>query len=181
MAKMTQNLQRIKNNRLPVGFPDLRRDFLVGIVCYMSVPILYMYVKRSSRRTPLKVYRWRYRAILPHPLLKPISDVNFRHFWGVCKVSDFSSMFRPSKMRLSLENIIIIIKAASSDERDLAPGLTANGGFRKTGNGEQYAFKEENIEGIYQNHLYVPNFLLPAGGAMTISGYWHVDIFRKAL
>ncbi len=38
------------------------------------------------------------------------------------------------------------IKAASSDERDLAPGLTANGGFRKTGNGEQYAFKE-NIEG----------------------------------
>ncbi len=77
--------------------------------------------------------------------------------------------------------IIIIIKAASSDERDLAPGLTANGGFRKTGNGEQYAFKEENIEEIYQNHLYVPNFLLPAGGAMTISGYWHVDIFRKAL
>ncbi len=77
--------------------------------------------------------------------------------------------------------IIIIIKAASSDERDLAPGLTTNGGFRKTGNGEQYAFKEENIEGIYQNHLYVPNFLLPAGGAMTISGYWHVDIFRKAL
>ncbi len=72
-------------------------------------------------------------------------------------------------------------KAASSDERDLAPGLTANGGFRKTGSGEQYAFKEENIEGIYQNHLYVPNFLLPAGGAMTISGYWHVDIFRKAL
>ncbi len=74
-----------------------------------------------------------------------------------------------------------LIKAASSDERDLAPGLTANGGFRKTGSGEQYAFKEENIEGIYQNHLYVPNFLLPAGGAMTISGYWHVDIFRKAL
>ncbi len=27
--------------------------------------------------------------------------------------------------------IIIIIKAASSDERDLAPGLTANGGFQK--------------------------------------------------
>ncbi len=53
--------------------------------------------------------------------------------------------------------------------------------LQKDRNGEQYAFKEENIEGIYQNHLYVPNFLLPAGGAMTISGYWHVDIFRKAL
>ncbi len=76
--------------------------------------------------------------------------------------------------------IIIIIKAASSDERDLAPGLTANGGFRKTGNVEEYAFKEENIEGICQSHLYVPNFLLPAGGAMTITGYWHVDVFRPA-
>ncbi len=53
--------------------------------------------------------------------------------------------------------------------------------LQKDRNGEQYAFKEENIEGIYQNHLYVPNFLLPADGAMTISGYWHVDIFRKAL
>ncbi len=49
--------------------------------------------------------------------------------------------------------IIIIIKAASSDERDLAPGLTANGGFRKTGNGEQYAFKEENIEGISKSFI----------------------------
>ncbi len=25
----------------------------------MSVPISYMYVKRSSRRTPLNIYRWR--------------------------------------------------------------------------------------------------------------------------
>ncbi len=137
----------------------------------MSVPISYMYVKRSSRRTPLKVYRWRCRAILPHPLFKPISDVNFRHFWGVCKVSWlFEHVLEALKMRLSWKIIIIIIiiinkadsigsshhrarsliKAASSDERDLAPGLTANGGFRKTGNGEQYAFKQENIEGIYQ-------------------------------
>ncbi len=93
------------------------------------------------------------------------------------KQSRFKRVLTPSVARA----LIIIIKAASSDERDLAPGLTANGGFRKTGSGEQYAIKEENIEGIYQNHLYVPNFLLPAGGAMTISGYWHVDIFRKAL
>ncbi len=28
------------------------------------------------------------------------------------------------------------------------------------------------------SHLYVPNFLLPAGGAMTITGYWHVDVFQ---
>ncbi len=43
--------------------------------------------------------------------------------------------------------IIIIIKAASSDGRDLAPGSPPTVGFRKTGNGEQYAFKIANIEG----------------------------------
>ncbi len=41
------------------------------------------------------------------------------------------------------------------------------GGFRKTGNGEQYAFKNVNIEECV-SHLYVPN-LLPAGGAMSIT------------
>ncbi len=48
-----------------------------------------------------------------------------------------------------------IIKAASSIERALAPG-----GFRKTANLGQYAFKVVNIGGICQSHLYVPNFLL---------------------
>ncbi len=43
--------------------------------------------------------------------------------------------------------IIIIIKAASSDGRDLAPGSPPTVGFRKAGNGEQYAFKIANIEG----------------------------------
>ncbi len=76
--------------------------------------------------------------------------------------------------------IIIIIKAASSNERALAPGLTANGGFRKSMNGEQYAFQVINTGGICQSHLYLPNFLLPAGGAMTITGYWHVDVFMPA-
>ncbi len=84
-------------------------------------------------------------------------------------------------MRLSLENnIIIIIKAASSNERALAPGLTAKSGFRKSMNSEQYAFQVINTGGICQSHLYLPNFLLPAGGAMTITGYWHVDVFRPA-
>ncbi len=41
------------------------------------------------------------------------------------------------------------------------------GGFRMTGNGEQYIFKKVNIEEC-QSHLYVPN-LLPAGGAMSIT------------
>ncbi len=50
-------------------------------------------------------------------------------------------------------------------------GLTANGGFRKTANSEQYAFKVINIGGMCQSHLYVPNFLLPAGGALTITGF----------
>ncbi len=43
----------------------------------------------------------------------------------------------------------------------------ATGGFRKTGNGVQYAFKKVNIEECV-SHLYVPN-LLPAGGAMSIT------------
>ncbi len=36
-------------------------------------------------------------------------------------------------------------------------------------NGEQYAFQVINTGGICQSHLYLPNFLLPAGGAMTIT------------
>ncbi len=38
-----------------------------------------------------------------------------------------------------------LIKAASSDGRDLAPS-TANRWLQKEGNGEQYAFKKVNIE-----------------------------------
>ncbi len=45
-----------------------------------------------------------------------------------------------------LKALQIIIKAASSDGRDLAPGSPPTGGFRMTGNGEQYAFKKVNIE-----------------------------------
>ncbi len=61
------------------------------------------------------------------------------------------------------------------------PGSTPTGSFRNTVNGGQYAHKIVNIGGICQSHLYVPNFLLPAGGAMPISGYWHVDVFRPGL
>ncbi len=65
--------------------------------------------------------------------------------------------------------IIIIIKAASSDERDLAPGITADrwplGTQQTVGS---MLFKIVNIGGICQSHLDVPNFLLPAGGAMPI-------------
>ncbi len=50
------------------------------------------------------------------------------------------------------------------------------GGFRMTGNGEQYAFTKVNIEEYVKVILYVPN-LLPAGGAMSISEHWHVDVF----
>ncbi len=54
------------------------------------------------------------------------------------------------------------------------------GGFRKTGNGEQYAFKKVNIEECVIVHLYVSN-LLPAGGAMSITEHQHVDVFSLAL
>ncbi len=42
------------------------------------------------------------------------------------------------------------------------------------------AFQVINTGGICQSHLYLPNFLLPAGGAMTITGYWHVDCVMPA-
>ncbi len=48
-------------------------------------------------------------------------------------------------------------------------------------NSGQYALKIVNIGGICQSHLYVPNFLLPAGGAMPITEHWHVDVFRPGL
>ncbi len=53
------------------------------------------------------------------------------------------------------------------------------GGFRKTGNGEQYAFKKVNIEECVIV-IYVSN-LLPAGGAMSITEHQHVDVFSLAL
>ncbi len=60
-----------------------------------------------------------------------------------------------------------LIKAASSNGRDLAPGSPPTGGFRKTGNGEQYTFKKVNIE-EYVKVIICTN-LLPAGGAMSIT------------
>ncbi len=49
------------------------------------------------------------------------------------------------------------------------PGSPPTGGFRHTANGGQYALKIVNIGGICQSHLYVPNFLLPDGGAVPIT------------
>ncbi len=61
------------------------------------------------------------------------------------------------------------------------PGSPPTGGFRHTANGGQYALKIVNIGGICQSHLYVPNFLLPDGGAVPITEHWHVDVFRPGL
>ncbi len=67
----------------------------------------------------------------------------------------------------SLYSATFKIKAASSDGRDLAPGSPPTGGFRKTGNGEQYTFKKVNIE-EYVKVIICTN-LLPAGSAMSIT------------
>ena len=101
MTKMTQNLLIIlviTDFLLGFGFCSKRlfcRYWRVTCVYRFS----YMYMKRSSRRTPLNVYRWRYWAILPHPLLAYI----FASSEVCAKFHDFSSMFRPSKMRFILE------------------------------------------------------------------------------
>ncbi len=50
--------------------------------------------------------------------------------------------------------------------------------LQKDRNGEQYAFKEENIEEYIKSFI-CAKFPAASCGAMTISGYWHVDIFRK--
>ncbi len=89
MAKMIQNMTRkFKIADFLFGF-WFRTRRLFCRYCYVTwvYRFSYMYVKRSSRRTPLNIYRWRCRAILPHLLLKSISDVNFHQFWCVCKVS----------------------------------------------------------------------------------------------
>lgn len=61
------------------------------------------------------------------------------------------------------------------------PGSPPTGGFREKANGGHYAFNIVNLGRIYQSHLDVPNFMLPAGGAIPITEYWHEDIFRSAL
>ncbi len=144
--------------------------------------------------------RGRRRAPVPHPG-PSLCGVLMAADSNVCaNFQEFLSTLRPPKVpgrlkkKIKKKKIIILwktigpcallawalIKAASSNERALAPGLTANGGFRKTANGEQYAFQVINTGGICQSHLYLPNFLLPAGGAMTITVYWHVDVFMPA-
>ncbi len=89
MAKMTQNMTRNFKIADFLWVSDfVPGDFFVGIVkLHKCTDFRTCYVKRSSRCTPLNIYRWRCRAILPHLLLKPISDVNFHQFWRVCKVS----------------------------------------------------------------------------------------------
>ena len=61
------------------------------------------------------------------------------------------------------------------------PGSPPSCGFSKKVNDEKYAFKVVNISGICQSHLYVPIFLLPAGGAIIIMEYWPLDLFRAGL
>ncbi len=73
-----------------------------------------------------------------------------------------------------------LIKAASSDERDLAPGLTPPTVASERQGTVSNMHLNRKKKDISKSFI-CANFLLPAGGAMTISGYWHVDIFRKAL
>ncbi len=80
--------------------------------------------------------------LIPFPaILHSISNIYF-------KIRNHYNLIRPTTVLLeTLINNNTLIKAASSDGRDLAPGSLPTGGFRKTGNGEQYAFRIANIEG----------------------------------
>ena len=77
MTKMMQNLLiKLKITDFLLGFEFCtKRHFCRYWRVTCVYQFLYMYVKRSSRHTPLKVYRWRYRGILPHPMKYWPSDV----------------------------------------------------------------------------------------------------------
>ena len=82
MAKTAQKSERkfkMADFLLCLGLRS-KRPFCRYQVLACMYRISYTYVEHSGRRTPLNFYRWRYRAILPRPILKPISDVNFRQF-----------------------------------------------------------------------------------------------------
>lgn len=86
MTKTAKKLYR-KFKITDLGFGFWTRRLFLRYWCVTCVYRVSYIEKHSSRGTSLKFYRWRYWAILPHPLLKPMSDENFRHFWYTCKVT----------------------------------------------------------------------------------------------
>ncbi len=122
MAKTPHKLQRY----LFWVWDFAPRDFFVGIGVTCVYRFSFMYVKHSGRGTSLKVNMWRYRVILPHPLLKPISDVHFCHFWYVCRsFRIFRACLGPQKhdsFWRRRRNIAVISQAISANAILVASG-----------------------------------------------------------
>jgi len=124
MAKIAQILQRkFKISHFLFRFRNKR------LFCrYWSVTcvyrISYLYVKHSTRGTSLKFRRWRYQAILPHLILKPILDVHFFTTSDACaKFHEFLSMFMPSKKRFICQKRKNNNKKRSNSNRVLTPSV----------------------------------------------------------
>jgi len=95
MTKMMQNLLiKLKITDFLLGFGYCSKSLFCRYWCFTYVyQFSCMYVKRSSKRTPLKVYRWRCRAIFPQPMEYWPSAV-FRpgllsNIWSLRKIRDF--------------------------------------------------------------------------------------------
>ncbi len=81
IGKMTQNLLRKLKYLTSCWILDFAlRDFFVGIGVLHECTDFYTCMCNAARGAHRECLRWRCRAILPHPLLKHISDVNFRQF-----------------------------------------------------------------------------------------------------
>jgi len=61
------------------------------------------------------------------------------------------------------------------------PGSPPPTGIRKTVNSGRHACKRVNTGELWPSHFKVPRFLLPTGGALTVTEYCHVDVFRPGL
>ncbi len=123
----------IKNSQLPVGFGILLQEtFLQVLVCYMSVPI-FIHV----RETQLEAHTVEsVQVALSSHFATPTFETHIR-----CKFSPllgrvqsfvtFRACLGPQKCDSFRRRIIIIIKAASSNERALAPGLNSDRQLQK--------------------------------------------------
>ncbi len=106
MAKMTQNMTRkFKITDFLLGF-WFRTKRLFCRYCYVTwvYQFSHMYVKCSSRRTPLNIIGGAVEPFCHTYSWNPYQTYIFTSSDACAKFPDFSSMFRSSKMRLSLEN-----------------------------------------------------------------------------
>lgn len=84
---------------------------------------------------------------------------------------EFPALLIQLNQQRETESLINVVRYKLKLQAAMNGVLTPPGGLKKTVNGGQYVFKWVNIGGLCQSKLCVPQFLLPAGGAMSITDY----------